>query len=379
MPPPVFHAVVATVAGLVVGSFLNVVIWRLPRGESLSHPPSRCPGCGKAIRWWQNVPVVSWVLLRGRCAGCRVRIPFRYPFVELLTGALFLAAWLAWGEHPVTAVLVAVHLAALVAVTFIDADHKIIPDKISKPGLVAALAAAPWMALPDRPKPLVPGASPALDAWLVALAGAAVGAGILLAIRWIASALKKREAMGLGDVKLLAWIGALVGPVYVLVALVVGCVVGSVIGLFIVVVAKLRALPARVRIEVGDVAHEVTSVRIKDGLLVVDGGPAVPADTPARIHLVLDAVRVLEDDDVTIDRPGAVVASEPLGSASRWRVRVDQLTESEDEHLWLFRNSGRYVPFGPFLALGGAACLLVPGWVWWLIVEAYPSLVRRGG
>ena len=379
MPPPAFYPVLATLVGLVVGSFLNVVIWRLPRGESLSRPPSRCPGCGKSIRWFQNVPVLSWLVLRGRCAGCGMRIPFRYPFVELLTGALFLAAWLAWQDHPVTALLVAIHLAALVAVTFIDADHKIIPDKISKPGLVAALAAAPWMALPDRPKPMLAGVSPALDAWLVALAGAAVGAGVLLAIRWIASALKKREAMGLGDVKLLAWIGALVGPVYVLVALVVGCVVGSVIGLFIVVLAKLRALPARVRVEAGDVVHEVSSVRVKDGLLVLDGGPALPQETPVRVHVVLDAMRVLEDDDVTIDRPGVVVASEPHGGASRWRLRLEQLTEAEDEHLWLFRNSSRYVPFGPFLALGGAACLLAPAWIWWLIVEAYPSFVRRGG
>ncbi|MCB9830692.1 MAG: prepilin peptidase [Planctomycetes bacterium] len=229
MPPPAFYPVLAALVGLVVGSFLNVVIWRLPRGESLSHPPSRCPGCGKSIRWFQNVPVLSWLLLRGRCAGCGIRIPFRYPFVELLTGALFLAAWLAWQDHPVTALLVAIHLAAPRGRRSSTPTTRSSRTRSPKPGLVAALAALDG---PDRPAMLA-GVSPAAGRLARGARRRGGGAGVLLALRWIASALKKRArpCWVWATWKALAWIGALVGPVYVLVALVVGCVVGSVIGL----------------------------------------------------------------------------------------------------------------------------------------------------
>ncbi len=378
MPPEPLATIFAGIFGLVVGSFLNVVIWRLPRGQSVVRPRSRCPGCGRSLRWFENVPVLSWLFLLGRCAGCRMRIPARYPLVELVTGALFLGSWLVWRDHPFTAAFVAAHLAALLAITFIDAEHKIIPDAISKPALVLALVAAPWTALPDRPKVLVDAAGPMVNAWLVALAGAALGAGVLLAIRWIASALKKREAMGLGDVKLLAWIGALVGPTYVLLALVVGCLAGSVIGLGIVVAGSLRALPCRLRLSDGDAVHETDRVRIADGALLVEGVPGWSAGSSVTVRLVLPAVRVLEDEDVTIEKQGRLASVEAQGSGVRWRVQLDDLSDAEDEHLFLFRHSNRYVPFGPFLALGGAVTLLAPAWIWWAYVDAWPSLIRRG-
>src|SRR5690606_22367302 len=128
-------------AGLSVGSFLNVVIHRLPLGESVVRPRSRCPGCRAPIPWWRNLPVLSFFLLKGRCASCGTRISWRYPAVELLTGVLFLLAALkepylpAWPFH-------FAFLGALVACTFIDLDHWILPDKITLPGIVVGLASA---------------------------------------------------------------------------------------------------------------------------------------------------------------------------------------------------------------------------------------------
>jgi len=138
----------AFVFGLVVGSFLNVVIYRLPREESIVHPGSHCPGCGAPVRWWDNVPLVSYLWLRGRCRGCRARISLRYPLVELLTGALFAAVALRFGPVPM-AVVGCAFAAALVATAAIDFDHQIIPDEISLGGLAVALVAVPaasWLA-----------------------------------------------------------------------------------------------------------------------------------------------------------------------------------------------------------------------------------------
>src|SRR5262245_38356250 len=127
--------------GACVGSFLNVVVWRLPRGESVVTPRSRCPGCGDAIPAWANVPLLSYVALRGRCRACGARISLRYPLIEALTGAAFAALLLVHG--PSVRLLVAwVLAAALIAVTFIDIDHHIIPDSITLPGLLLGLALA---------------------------------------------------------------------------------------------------------------------------------------------------------------------------------------------------------------------------------------------
>jgi leader peptidase (prepilin peptidase) / N-methyltransferase len=127
--------------GLVIGSFLNVVIWRLPRRESLVRPGSHCPRCGMAIRWYDNIPVLSWLLLRGRCRGCRARIAVRYPLVELLTGVAYVAAFLALGPRPVV-LLVWALIAVFVALAFIHHDHGIVPGRVLFPATVCGWAAS---------------------------------------------------------------------------------------------------------------------------------------------------------------------------------------------------------------------------------------------
>jgi len=217
--------------GLAVGSFLNVVIHRLPRGESVVRPRSRCPSCARAIAAWENVPLVSFLVLRGRCRGCGARISWRYPAIELTTGVLFAAILLRLGPTAATPLAWAL-AAALVAAAVIDFEHRIIPDEISLGGLAAALVCTPlveWHA-----------GMPLQDALLRSLAGAALGGGLL----WIVGFAHARVSVatgrsfehwpapgdapptpasldywtwfpgiGFGDVKLLAMIGAVLGPV----------------------------------------------------------------------------------------------------------------------------------------------------------------------
>lgn len=204
----------ATLFGAVVGSFLNVVIHRLPRGESLSFPPSHCPRCDTPIRPWDNVPVVSYLLLRGRCRGCAGPISWRYPLVELAMAGLSLGAWLRFGPSAPFGVYF-VFLAGLVAITGIDFDHKIIPDSLSLGGTVLGLAAS-----------FVTGVG-----WQASLGGALLGGGLLLAVALGYYAVTRREGMGLGDAKLLAAIGAFLGWQAVLFTVFVSSVVGSVVGL----------------------------------------------------------------------------------------------------------------------------------------------------
>ena len=145
--------------GLVIGSFLNVVIGRLPEGRSVVHPGSACPGCGGAIHWYDNVPVLSWLWLRARCRSCGVAISWRYPVVELLTGILFGLAAHRFGATPdlIPALLL---LAALVVITGIDLDHQIIPDVITLPGIAAPPSASPSIQLA--------GSTPCLESsWVV--------------------------------------------------------------------------------------------------------------------------------------------------------------------------------------------------------------------
>jgi leader peptidase (prepilin peptidase)/N-methyltransferase len=197
----VFLAALCWVVGLVIGSFLNVVVWRVPRGESVVSPPSACPRCGKRIRSWDNVPVLSWVLLRGRCRDCAEPISARYPLVELGTGLLFaaLAAVLGW-SWSLPAVL---YLAAVaVALALIDLDHQRLPDVLVLPSYLvggALLALASWN----------PGGA---SDWSALLRAAIGGVGLLLF--YFAAALAYPAGMGLGDVKLagvlgmyLAWFG----------------------------------------------------------------------------------------------------------------------------------------------------------------------------
>jgi leader peptidase (prepilin peptidase)/N-methyltransferase len=187
-------AVAAFLAGACIGSFLNVVIHRLPRGESIVSPRSRCPGCGRAIPARENIPIVSFIVLGGKCAGCGGAIPWRYPAVELLTATGFAAIVLLDGPRiPLLRDLLFFSL--LVPIAFIDIDHRIIPDELSLGGLAAGLLLS-----------FLPGGE-----WKGSVAGALLGGGILYATAFLYEKARGTEGMGGGDVKLLAMIGAFVG------------------------------------------------------------------------------------------------------------------------------------------------------------------------
>jgi len=214
---PAWIQAVAFVLGLVFGSFLNVVIARLPRGESIVLPPSSCPRCKKRIRPWDNVPVISFVLLGGRCRDCRKRIPWRYPVVELSVG-LLLFLLVSRSTDPIVLVSHAAFLMALVAVAWIDLDTRTIPDVVTIPGVGLGLAASLF-------------APPGIGA---ALLGAFCG-GVSL---WLVGALYERAAgapgMGGGDVKLAAMMGAFLGVGGVFGAIFLASLAGSVFGLALI-------------------------------------------------------------------------------------------------------------------------------------------------
>jgi leader peptidase (prepilin peptidase) / N-methyltransferase len=209
MPLTAFAALWAGLFGLVAGSFLNVVAFRLPRGESLSHPRSRCPSCQAPVRPHDNVPVLSWLLLHGRCRDCRAAISARYPLIEGGTAVLAAAIVLVKGADAGVWLPLAL-LALLVPVTLIDLERRIIPNRITGPGAVAALVIGALVAPGALPEQLI--------------AGAAAGAFLLV------PALLYPAGMGMGDVKLAGMMGLFLGrdvAVAILVALIAGAVVGA--------------------------------------------------------------------------------------------------------------------------------------------------------
>lgn len=202
--------------GLMLGSFLNVCIHRIPEGASIVRPASSCPSCGEPIRFYDNIPLISYALLRGRCRRCGAPISLRYPLVELAMGLLSLALVLRFGPSG-TYALAMVYVSCLVVVSLIDLKHQIIPDVISLPGILVGIIASftPW----------------GLVSWMDAALGAAGGGGFLLAVAWIFQRLTGKEGMGLGDVKLLAMIGAWMGwqalPFIILLSSLTGILIGG--------------------------------------------------------------------------------------------------------------------------------------------------------
>ncbi len=230
--------------GLFVGSFLNVCIHRLPKpGMSVWNPRrSLCPACGRRLTWQENVPLVSWLILRGRCRGCRWPIPWRYPLVEALTAALWLwtAAVSPAGDWALLLIRLLV-ISGLIVATFVDFECFEIPDQVSIGGMLAApilsllvprLHDATWLARRlSAGQALAEGGVDRLGALFGSLAGMAAGGGFLLAIGWAGKRIWGREAMGLGDVKLLAAGGGFVGPEAALVALLAAALSASVAGI----------------------------------------------------------------------------------------------------------------------------------------------------
>ncbi len=205
--------------GLCLGSFANVVIHRLPLNESVVKPRSRCPSCKTMILWYDNIPVLSWLFLAGKCRSCKVRIPVRYPFVELLMGVVFAAVYFRFGltwsclEYLVLSF-------GLVTVSFIDLDHRIIPDEFSLSGIVLGLLGAALS--PER-------------SFYDSIVGVLLGGGFFWAIAYLYLVIRKQDGLGGGDIKLLAWIGAYFGWVSIPFIILLSSILGTIFGLVLIV------------------------------------------------------------------------------------------------------------------------------------------------
>jgi leader peptidase (prepilin peptidase) / N-methyltransferase len=205
--------IAAVVLGLLVGSFLNVCIYRLPRRESVAWPASHCPSCRRALAWYENVPLVSWLALRGRCRTCRTPISIQYPIVEAATGVLFGASYF-WYGPTALGVVRTLFGCAMIVLFVIDLHHRILPNVITVPGTVIGLALSLF---------LPPG-------WVSSLIGVVMGGGLLLAMGEGYYRLRGVEGLGMGDVKMLAMIGAFLGWQLALVTLLLASFGGAVLG-----------------------------------------------------------------------------------------------------------------------------------------------------
>jgi leader peptidase (prepilin peptidase) / N-methyltransferase len=220
-PYPALEATFVTLLGLIIGSFLNVCIYRLPRRLSPVRPRSSCTSCGHVLSWYENVPIVSYAVLRGRCRGCGAPISLMYPTVEAITGLMFLSGYLLYGP---TAFLVVRLMfgCAMIVLFVIDLQHRILPNVITLPGIVVGVVCSVLVG---------PG-------WLPSLIGIAVGGGSLWAIAEVYYRVRHEEGLGMGDVKMLAMIGAFLGWRLVLLTLVLASFSGTIVGIGVLLLKR---------------------------------------------------------------------------------------------------------------------------------------------
>jgi leader peptidase (prepilin peptidase)/N-methyltransferase len=211
---PLMASVIAGLFGALIGSFLNVCIHRLPRQESIVWPASYCPICAKALAWYDNLPLISYGWLRGKCRTCGTAISVRYPIVEALNAAGYAALFWRFGIMPETFVYAALY-STLIVVTGTDLSHRIIPDAVTLPGIVIGLLSGAFV-LPIG--------------FFTSLVGMLVGGGILWSLAWLSPILFGKEGMGGGDIKLMAMVGAVLGWKPVLLAIMVASLIGSIVG-----------------------------------------------------------------------------------------------------------------------------------------------------
>jgi leader peptidase (prepilin peptidase)/N-methyltransferase len=279
--PPLFWQVLVFVFGGCVGSFLNVCIYRIPLEKSVVHPGSACPKCGVPILWRDNLPVIGWLLLRGRSRCCDLPISIRYPLVELLTAGLFLACWITY--PPVIAIFSMVFMAFMIALSFIDLDHMIIPDRFSVGGMILAIGAA-------FAYPMLHGFSG--DFWIVdsvraattGVIGAFIGSALVMWIAVLAEIALRKEAMGFGDVKLMGAIGAFCGWKGAVFALFGGAIFGSAIVITVFLVRLILPKKAELDVEVSSPADSHTTI---------DGDPVDSHAVPFGPALAIGAIAYL--------------------------------------------------------------------------------------
>lgn len=343
MPGPFDAAwmVMAFAVGSVVGSFLNVVIWRVPRGQSVVSPGSHCPHCDRPLVWWENVPLVSFLALRARCRTCRAPIRWRYFWVELLTAGLFAGLIRLFGATA-DGLAYCVFAAALVAALGIDLEHYIIPDGVNTLALVVGIGRDAWGVVAGEP------AHRLLWGWLPrSVAGAVICAGLFVAIQALGLALFRKDAMGDGDVKLARAIGAMLPLPLALVSFLFAVGAGAVIGGAACVVRGRKSGAAPVR-EAGSDQEEQ---------------PGAPQPTPWRLLIVGGALYVTFGDLV-------IEAANALGM--RWARRFVQWWDSQapddGEEPEDFVPMPTQVPFGPFMVIGAFLALVAgrPAIDWYL-------------
>ena len=211
------------ILGLIVGSFCNVCIYRIPKNESIIYPASHCPKCRTTIRPFDNIPLLSYILLKGRCRNCGSKISIQYPIVEFLTGIIYLIIYLIYGLS-IQSLIYTILSSALIIIAFIDLNELIVPDVISLPGIAAGLILSFFV-------PYISFINSAL--------GVVIGGGIILIIGLVGSMIFKKEAMGGGDVKLAAMIGAFLGWRYIIISMFLGFFLGALTGI-ILVLSKIK-------------------------------------------------------------------------------------------------------------------------------------------
>ncbi|HYO68310.1 MAG TPA: prepilin peptidase [Archangium sp.] len=295
--------------GLLFGSFLNVVIARVPAGESIVHPRSRCPRCGHQLAWYENIPVLSWLALRARCSSCGLPISWRYPLIELLTALLFLACQRRFGWTPeLVAALVLVLL--LVPLSFIDLEHWILPHELTWPGIAAGVALSAPMGLGRVRDSVI---------------GAVAGFLIFWGMEWLGEKIFKKEALGAGDKDLLALIGAFLTWKPLLAVIFLSSLQGAVVGSLLLLV-RGRAGPAPEPEPGAEPGAEPTPAPL----------PATPPGT---------------ETAQAVEGPGPV-GTEPVGTRDG-----DEQGEEEDEDDW--EPGPTSIPFGPWLSIAALEVMLL--------------------
>lgn len=307
----VFFAVFSFLLGAVVGSFLNVCIYRVPRGESVVRPASRCPKCGNRILWYDNIPIVSWLLLGAKCRYCGETISWQYPLVESITGLLFLLVFWRFGFVLATPIYMAL-AAALVMVAFVDLAEWIIPDEVTLPGIPLAVACAVVATWYEGSGLRVSGlTNPVFDALIGIEAG-----GLLFLLDKAARLLLNKRGMGMGDVKLLAMLGGFFGWIGVILITLIAAVIGSVVGI-------------------------ITLALTRKG----EAAPKTEAASSKRVPL-----------GGWLGMPGTILITATfmfvglLAGGKKEETAKDSEEEEEDHEITL---AGHYLPFGPYLCLAG--------------------------
>jgi leader peptidase (prepilin peptidase)/N-methyltransferase len=251
--PPAFLTMVAGALGAVVGSFLNVCIYRLPLGRSIVWPSSACPFCGRELSWYENIPVVSFLALRARCRTCAAPISVRYPLIEALTAAMFAGAWWYYGAQPLLASRLILGC-ALIVLFAIDLEHHLLPNAITLPGIVVGLVFSFFTE---------PG-------WQSSLIGILVGYGVLFAVAEAYYRVRHEEGLGQGDVKMLAMVGAFLGWKLALLTLMMASLCGTLIGVLLIVTKRggmKYALPFGTFLALGAAAAATVGPAILDWYL----------------------------------------------------------------------------------------------------------------